>query len=286
MKDTDWQILHELYRFRNITKAASALYMTQPALTKRLQVMETEFDIQIVMRGKYGVIFTQAGEYLAKCAEKQVRFMEEVSHKLDYLRNEQKGTLVIGTSYSYSRFQLPELLSRYREMFPGVELELVCVESHKLAQMMELGQLHVCFVRGTYDCGVSQVRLSDEQGYILSRDPVDLERLPELGRIIYDVGSSTRDRVEEWWNERYDRPSKVSMTTTFIDSACQMAKQGMGYTITFLTPEQADELGICKYPLVDKAGKPVKRTTYFLYQEEDNQPDYIRAFIEMVLERV
>ena len=74
----DWKILNELYHFHNITKAASALYITQPALTKRLQAMEQELGVQIVLRSKNGVIFTSAGEYLAKCAQKQVQFMDEI----------------------------------------------------------------------------------------------------------------------------------------------------------------------------------------------------------------
>ena len=41
MEDRDWQILQELHRTKNITKAAQLLYMSQPALTARLQNIET-----------------------------------------------------------------------------------------------------------------------------------------------------------------------------------------------------------------------------------------------------
>ena len=40
MKDSDWEILHELYLNPNLTRVANQLYMTQPSLTKRLQHME------------------------------------------------------------------------------------------------------------------------------------------------------------------------------------------------------------------------------------------------------
>lgn len=42
MKDIDWRILVTLYEKRSITKAAEALYMTQPALTKRVKAIEDE----------------------------------------------------------------------------------------------------------------------------------------------------------------------------------------------------------------------------------------------------
>ena len=47
MKDSDWEILYALYKKPNITKVANMLYMTQPSLTKRLQQMEKEFDVEI-----------------------------------------------------------------------------------------------------------------------------------------------------------------------------------------------------------------------------------------------
>lgn len=282
MKDTDWRILHELYHYRNITKAASALYITQPALTKRIQIMEQEFGVQIVMRGKYGVIFTSAGEYLAKCAEKQVQFMDEIRHKLDYLQNSQKGTLIVGTSYSFSRFQLPVLLKQYRKLFPEVEIEMACVKSNKLAHMVEVGQVDVAFVRGEYEGEAERMKLSDEIGYVLCREPVDLKRLPELGQIAYDIGTSSQQRIEEWWNLHYDRPARITMTTSFIDSAWQMVREGLGYTICFLSEEMVEGLELWRCPMLDGQGQAVRRATYFLYQDVDGAADYVKGFIQMV----
>ncbi|RBN36768.1 LysR family transcriptional regulator, partial [Priestia megaterium] len=55
MDDRDWLILQVLYREKNITKAAKELFISQPALTHRLQQMEKEFHVQIVNRGRRGV---------------------------------------------------------------------------------------------------------------------------------------------------------------------------------------------------------------------------------------
>ena len=50
VKDFDWEILYELHKNPNMTKVANLLYITQPSLTKRLQQMESEFQIAIVNR--------------------------------------------------------------------------------------------------------------------------------------------------------------------------------------------------------------------------------------------
>ena len=283
MKDTDWMILDELYRLRNITKAAYALYMTQPALTKRIQIMEQEFGTQILLRGKYGVEFTAAGAYLAQCAGRQVEFMKEVLQKLEYLKNMQKGTLILGTSYSFGRFQMPALLARYKELYPQVDVELCCVRSGKLVQMMELGQVHAAFVRGQYETGTECVEISQEQGCILSRDPVTLEDLPELDRIVYDISKPSQTLIDRWWKERYEAEPRITMNAAFIDNAWNMARQGLGYTISFLTQAQMENMGLYVYPMKDANGSPVMRSTYFLYRDQEEQPEYIRAFIKMIL---
>ena len=69
MKDSDWEILYELYRNPNMTKVANLLYMTQPSLTKRLQHMESEFQVTIVNRTPKGLEFTEEGKFLGKQAE-------------------------------------------------------------------------------------------------------------------------------------------------------------------------------------------------------------------------
>ena len=61
MEDRDWQILQELHRTKNITKAAQLLYMSQPALTARLQNIETEFNVRVVTRSTKGIKFTPEG---------------------------------------------------------------------------------------------------------------------------------------------------------------------------------------------------------------------------------
>lgn len=66
MKNIDWKILKVLYEKRSMTKAAEALYMTQPALTKRIKAIEAEWGVEVVKRSSKGVIFTEEGSYLVK----------------------------------------------------------------------------------------------------------------------------------------------------------------------------------------------------------------------------
>ena len=78
MKNIDWKILKVLYEKRSITKAADALFMTQSALTKRLQSIESEWGRQLVERTSRGVTFTEDGKYLVQKANIMLDFLQEI----------------------------------------------------------------------------------------------------------------------------------------------------------------------------------------------------------------
>jgi len=98
MDDRDWLILQVLYREKNITKAAKELFISQPALTHRLQQMEKEFHVQIVNRGRRGVQFTPQGEYLVKCAEEMLLTLQKIKENVLNMDDQLTGTLRLGVS--------------------------------------------------------------------------------------------------------------------------------------------------------------------------------------------
>ena len=106
----DWQILQALYKNPNMTKVANSFYMTQPSLTKRLKQME-EFGVTIVNRTPKGLSFTPEGRYLADQAERYLVFMKETTETLAAMQKSTEETLVIGSSYTYSKYMLSNFIA-------------------------------------------------------------------------------------------------------------------------------------------------------------------------------
>ena len=82
MRDFDWEIIDELYRNPNVSRAAAALYMTQPTLTKRLQHIERELGVSIAERTPKGLVFTPEGTYLAGRAAEHKEFVEQTKRAI------------------------------------------------------------------------------------------------------------------------------------------------------------------------------------------------------------
>lgn len=82
MRDSDWKILDSLQRTGNITKTALILCLSQSAVTKRVQKMESDLGVRILERTSKGVALTPAGEYLAGKAAEHRAFMERIRKDL------------------------------------------------------------------------------------------------------------------------------------------------------------------------------------------------------------
>ncbi|MEM5780113.1 MAG: LysR family transcriptional regulator, partial [Lawsonibacter sp.] len=104
MKNEDWQLLKTLYATKNLTQAARLLFITQPALTKRLKYMEKTVGCQLVQRSNKGVSFTAEGEYLAKQANLFLDLMEETRQHLRSMGAQTNPVVRIGAPSSFAKY--------------------------------------------------------------------------------------------------------------------------------------------------------------------------------------
>ena len=135
MKELDWKILIVLYEKRSITKTAESLYLTQSAVTKRLQNIENEWGIHVIRRSSQGVSFTEDGTYLAQRASVMLDFLWEIREHYAG-KNCRKETLTIGIPNSFSRLYFPAVLSSYIERFDRLDVRLIPNSSEVILQKL------------------------------------------------------------------------------------------------------------------------------------------------------
>lgn len=279
MKDTDWEILYELHKNPNLTKVANLLFITQPSLTKRLQAIEGEFNITIVDRTPKGLRFTREGEYLAERAQIYMDFIRETKAGLKTFIESSEERILIGASYTYSKYTLSDLMMEYRRRHPQVEFEVVNEQSNLLFRRVLEGSVDVAFIRGDYEGPVRQVLMGESQGYAVTREPVKLEELPGLPMICYKTNDRTRELLEDWWRDYFQCGMPGGMAVGYVDVAWQLIHKGLGYTCCFLPENFRNEYGLCLTPLKKRDGTPVVRRTWFVYPKEKRIPGALEQFI-------
>ncbi len=282
MKDTDWEILCELYKNPNMTKVANLLYITQPSLTKRIQHMEEEFQVTIVNRTTKGLEFTKEGAYLAEQARKYLDFLGETRDTLKEMKEHAAGEIVIGASYTYSKYTLSDILLSYRLNHPNIRFSIVNDQSNILFRKMFDDSIDVGFIRGDYEGNVNRTLVGVNNAYLVTREPVEISELPNMQFISYKTNDRTKEKIEAWWQQQFETELPTGMTVGYVDVAWQVVAKGLGYTLCFLPDNYPNEYQLHLTPLINRDGTPVTRNTWFLYSKDKRMPEILEEFVAYI----
>lgn len=282
MKDSDWEILYELYRNPNMTKVANLLYITQPSLTKRLQHIEEEFQTTIVNRTPKGLEFTREGEFLAKQAEAYLTFLRQTREKLKEFKENAGGEIVIGSSYTFSKFGLSDLLLPYRLQHPHINFTIVNEQSNVLFRKLLDESIDVGFIRGDYEGTVNRKLVGRDAAYLVTDHPVQKEELPDMQYIAYKTNDRTSELLQSWWTGWFHTELPGGMAVGYVDVAWQLIAKGLGYTLCFLPDGFENRYGLELTPLVKPDGTLLTRNTWFIYPKNKRLSGLLEDFISYV----
>ena len=281
VEDWDWRILQVLHEQKNITKTAQALFMSQPALTSRLQHIEKEFGIKIVVRTSKGVQFTPQGEYLARSSEEVLQKIRGIREQVSNLDKDVVGTLRIGASSYFTMYTLPALLRSFHKEYPAVDFKVTTAWSKEIFNQVQTRQIHLGFISSDYGWEGRKHLLMEESIYVASAEPIALAKLPSLPRIDYQSDALIKGMIDRWWRERFGQPPLISMEVDKLATCKEMVRYGLGYAIL---PGRIihDTDNLYKIMLCDKQGNPLIRKSWLIYYADSLEMNVVRAFVEFV----
>lgn len=155
-----------LYEHRNYAKAASALGLSQPAITKSILALEKELDVRLFERGQYGAEPTEFAVALEKRAKLMLSESRFIVEEIKGLKGATEGALRIGVGIGFVPRLLPMIVKRFRSRWPNVELQ--CESGFSAS-------LYPSVARGEFDLALSAPtnNLEIEDG--LSVEPLFVE---------------------------------------------------------------------------------------------------------------
>lgn len=281
MEDKDWAMLETLHHEQNITRAAERLYISQPALTYRIQQLEKEFGVTIVNRGRRGVQFTTQGEHLVKYAKDMLL---QLQHTKEYLRNMENkiaGILRLGVSNNIATHILPPILKQFLELYQDVEIRVTTDWSSNLIHPVYNQHVHIGMIRGNYDWLGDKHLIMEENICIVSQHEIDLSDLPHLPRISYKTDPSLQHVMDLWWKERYSQPPNIALEVDKMETGKEMVLNGLGYAILPAIVLGKQE-NLYKINVTTKDGVPLKRKSWMIYRQESLSLHLIKGFVDFV----
>lgn len=139
-------ILLEVAVQGSISKAARALYLTQPAISKAIQEMEQDLGVSLISRTPQGVTLTSFGEVLVRRGRTIHQEMEMIRDELDTLRGNNTYHLRIAVANSAAFGPFHKTLIEFQHDFPDVRLEITEMRSHPALEALINNDMDIAIV--------------------------------------------------------------------------------------------------------------------------------------------
>jgi DNA-binding transcriptional LysR family regulator len=283
IEERDWIILNKIGEGKNISQVSEELYISQPALTYRINKIEKFFGTKLFFRGNKGVKPNNEGEYIIEYARRMIKELKKVREEVISMSSLIKGKLYIGASNAIAQFILPDLLAKFVHKYPSVEPHVFTGFSPYLIDLLNNEKIHVAFLRENLDWAHFKSFLSEENIYIVSKEPISILDLPDLPRINYKTNQSLKTDLDFWWSNFFQKPPNVTMEVDNAEVCIEFVRSGLGYAILTelgLTHEKK----LCRSQIIDKDQNPLKRETWIYGSKEASQYYTVQVFMDFIKE--
>jgi DNA-binding transcriptional LysR family regulator len=205
------RVFASVAKHASLTKAARELRVSQPAISKQLNDLETDLATRLVDRLPRGVRLTAAGEMLFAHAQRILQAEQNAEQELRDLRGLRLGKLAVGASTTVGSYLVPSLFGELHRMHPGVQLELEIANSSAVQQALLENRLDLGLIEGFVgsDNLAFETLAADEMVAIAApthpavrRAPLAAQALLELPVLMRERGSGSRDVIEAALRER------------------------------------------------------------------------------------
>ena len=219
----------------NLRRAAAGLFISQPALTARIQGLEAELGTPLFRRTSAGMELTHAGRAFLPYAERSLDALQSGSALVTELAEGVVGELAIGSAPAVSAYVLPELLARYTARHPNVRLVVRTSHSEELVDMVVRGEVSLAIVREMRDARIVSRPIYEDELVLVARPDhpfaqagrVDVAAITGSQLILFDRTSSYYDLTNALFRAAGVVPRGV-MELDNIEAAKRMVERGLG----------------------------------------------------------
>jgi DNA-binding transcriptional LysR family regulator len=228
----------EVARRGNVSRAAEAMFVTQPTLTARLHALERELGEPLFARTRRGMRLTDAGHAFLPYAERAIRAVKDGKQALVDARSALAGRLILGVAPAISTYVLPGLLQRFAAEHPRVEVAVRTGHSEDVLQMLLREEVQLAMVRALRHPDVETVPLYDEELVLVvppahpfaERGWVGIADVAQERLILFDRTSSYYELTQAFFLGLGVTPREV-MELDNIEAAKKMVQRKLGVAL-------------------------------------------------------
>ena len=168
------RILKAIATEKNFTKAAAILYLSQPTLSKQIQVLEKNLDTLLINRERNKISLTENGKVLLQYSDRILALCEESCRAISDLKNGDRGNLTVGASQTIGTYLMPRILALFAQNYPQISLNVQVNSTRIIAKKIINREIDIALVGGEISDDLKknltiQPFVSDELSLIISK---------------------------------------------------------------------------------------------------------------------
>jgi DNA-binding transcriptional LysR family regulator len=223
----------------SFSAAAERIFLTQPAVSKRIQALEASLDTRLFDRVGRRARLTESGRALKDRARRVLAELDDVKRSLANLSGTIGGELAIATSHHVGLHRLPDALKRFHGAYPQVRLNLRFMDSEQACATVAQGDLELAIVTlppkiappleavEVWDDPLDFV-VSPDHPLAAARD-LTIRRLLDYPAILPGPGTFTREIILKAFGAQRARV-QVGMATNYLEVLKMLAAIGLGWS--------------------------------------------------------
>jgi len=223
----------------SFSRAAERIFLTQPAVSKRIATLERQLGTRLFDRIGKRVHLTPAGTALLEHTRRLLRDLDDVKRTITDLSGIISGELRLATSHHIGLHRLPDPLRQFHATYPQVRLDLRFMDSEQACQEVARGEIELAIVTlpPVLDAPLRAVAVWDDPldlvvapHHALARKASpEIKDLADYPAILPGPGTYTREIVLKAlgpWRDRID----IGMATNYLEVLKMLASIGLGWS--------------------------------------------------------
>lgn len=289
-----YQVFFEVANNLSFSKAAEALYLSQPAVSKHIKNLEVQLGSSLFNRNGNTISLTPVGEKLYKHLFEANVIQKQLEYDLSILKGQEKvkGSLKLGASTTGSLYILPRMISQFHSDHPNVDIQLVNRNSENILEALLSKEIDLAIIEGqiknnrvsyTFFTEEEVIAVCSKDSPYANRQPLELMELKLVPLALRERGSGTFYVVMKELEQHNIKPSDLNVKVRLggtealknflVEDVC------IGFLPRISVIKELERKELVQVPINNLS---VFRHFYFGMRQGENSYGLTRAFIQLV----
>ncbi|MBS4960162.1 MAG: LysR family transcriptional regulator [Clostridiales bacterium] len=284
-----YKIFCAVVRTGNMSAAAKALYISQPAVSMAIRQLEDRIGSTLLIRTTKGVRATPEGKVLYEYLEQALKLIKTAEHKYCEMVELEKGEIRIGASDTVISNYLMPYLEKYNMLYPNINIKVTNKTTFESLKLLKSGEVDLCFVnlpiakesdleviecRKIHDCLIGGTKYRD-----LAQKGIDIHSLSDYPILLLEESSNSRKFLDQF-AQKHGVVLKPIIELGSTDILIDFTRINLGLSFTikeFLKFE--DRKSIFEIPVYPEIPA---RAVGMVYLKNVTLPNAAKGFIELL----